>query len=117
MIIKKIISLIIFLALAGCGYESIYAKKDNKNFFLKEIKKLKNLKQSDLSEAKERLIGLRNISKEKSDSTMIDLLQEEIGGNAKDYYNYEEGISNVKLKCVRNLSKLRNFSFVALVPA
>lgn len=37
MIIKKIISLIIFLTLAGCGYESIYAKKDNKNFFLKEI--------------------------------------------------------------------------------
>jgi predicted Zn-dependent peptidase len=105
------------------SYELIYIGtvkkkiKEVRELVLKEIKKLKNLKQSDLSEAKERLIGLRNISKEKSDSTMIDLLQEEIGGNAKDYYNYEEGISNVKLKCVRNLSKLRNFSFVALVPA
>ena len=104
------------------SYELIYVGtvkekiKEVKELVLKEIKKLKDLKQSDLSEAKERLIGLREISKEKCDSTMIDLLQEELGGNARDYYNYEKGIESVKLKSVQDLSRLKGFSFVALVP-
>ena len=51
---------------------------------------MKDLKQADLNQAKERLIGLREINKEKSDSTMFDLLQEEIGGDAENYYKYEE---------------------------
>tara|TARA_B110000305_G_C19338920_1_gene588048 strand:- start:625 stop:1080 length:456 start_codon:yes stop_codon:yes gene_type:complete len=37
MIIKKKFLLIIFFALASCGYQSIYAKKDNSVFFIKEI--------------------------------------------------------------------------------
>jgi len=104
------------------SYEMIYVgtTKDKiktvKELILKEIKKMKYLKQSDLSEAKERLIGLRQINEEKCDSTMIDLLQEELGGNAGNYYKYEEEIGKVKLSDVRELSKLKGFSFVALVP-
>ena len=81
-----------------------------------EIKKLKDLKKSDFEEVKERLIGLRQISKEKCDSTMVDLLQEEIGGNSKEYYNYEENINKVALGDVKKLSQLKGYSFVALVP-
>ena len=88
-----------------------------KELALKEIKKLSSLKQRDLSEAKERLIGLRQVSKEKCDSTMIELLQEEIGGDASEYYNYEEKINSVDLKSVQELSKFKGYSFVALVPA
>ncbi len=104
------------------SYEIIYAgtvkKKINeiKELALKEIKKLKDLKQTDFSEAKETLIGLRQISKEKCDLTMIELLQEEVGGNAENYYKYGEEISKVKLESVRELSKLKEYSFVALVP-
>jgi predicted Zn-dependent peptidase len=87
-----------------------------KKIVLGEIKKLKDLKQSDFSVVKEKLIGSREISKEKSDSTMMDLLQEELGGNASNHYNYEEKISKVKLKDVQDLSKLKSVSFVALVP-
>jgi len=87
-----------------------------KELVLKEIKKLRNLKKSDFEEAKERLLGLRQISKEKCDSTMIELLQEEIGGDAGRYYNYEEGISKVTLKKFQELSKIKGYSFVALVP-
>ena len=47
---------------------------------------------------------------------MMDLIVEEIGGNAKNYYIYEEEIEKVKLEDVRNLSKLKGYSFVALVP-
>ena len=104
------------------AYEMIYVgtTKDKiklvKELILKEIKKMKELKPSDLSESKERLIGLRQISKEKCDSTMIELLQEEIGGDAGNYYEYEEEIGKVKLNDVRALSQLKGFSFVALVP-
>jgi predicted Zn-dependent peptidase len=104
------------------SYEMIYAgsTKDKvneiKELILKEVRKLNDLKKSDFDEAKERLIGLREISKEKSDMTMIELLQEEIGGNAEDYYNYEERISSVNLEDVQKLSNLKGHSFVALLP-
>jgi len=104
------------------AYEIIYAgtvkEKVNeiKKIVLKEIKKLKDLKKSDFEEGKERLIGLRQITKEKCEGTMIELLLEEIGGNAENYYNYEEGISYVKLNQVKELSKLKGYSFTALVP-
>ncbi len=104
------------------AYEVIYVGttkdkvKEVREIVMKEIKKLKNLKNSDLSEAKERLIGLRMISKEKCDSTMIELLQEEMGGDAENYYNYDENISKIKLQEVRDLSNISGSSFVALVP-
>jgi predicted Zn-dependent peptidase len=104
------------------SYELIYCGttkdkiKEVKELILQEIRKLGNLNPKELSEAKERLIGLRQISKEKCDSTMIELLQEEIGGNAENYYNYEDEINKVKLEDVLKISKLKNFSFVALVP-
>jgi len=105
------------------SYEIIYCgtTKDKiqevKRLVLKEVKKLSDLKLSDLNQAKERLIGLREISKEKSDSTMFDLLQEELGGDASNYYDYEDNISKVKLSEVQKISKLKGSSFVALVPA
>ncbi len=105
------------------SYEIIYVgtTKDKvqkvKKIVLKEVKRLGDLELSDLNEAKERLIGLREISKERSDSTMFDLLQEELGGNANKYYEYEENIAKVKLTDVQELSKLKGSSFVALVPA
>jgi len=104
------------------SYELIYVGtvkekiQEVRRIVLREIKKLKDLKQVDLSQAKERLIGLREISKERTDSTMFDLLQEELGGDAENYYRYESEISKVKLGDVRNLSNLKGYSFVALVP-
>ncbi len=104
------------------AYEMIYAGsvkekvKEIKKIILKEIKKMKDLQKSDFNEAKERLIGLKQISKEKCDSTMVELLQEEIGGNAENYYKYEDRINSVKLGKVRELSLLKGYSFVTLVP-
>ena len=83
---------------------------------LKEIKNLKNLNKSDFEENKEKLIGLRQLSNERSESVMMGLLQEEIAGNAKDYYNYEEKINAVKIEEIRKLAKLKSYSFFGLVP-
>ena len=104
------------------SYEMIYAgtTKENieeiKMIVLREIKKLKDLKLADLNESKERMIGLRQISKEKCDSTMLELLQEELGGDAGEYYKYEEKINEVKLSQIKGLSKLKGYSFVSLIP-
>jgi predicted Zn-dependent peptidase len=104
------------------SYEMIYTgtTKDKvlkvKKLVLKEIIKLKDLDKKDFEESKERLIGQRKINSEKSESTMIELLQEELGGNSENYYKYEEGISKVKLEEVRKLSNLRGYSFIALTP-
>ncbi|MFA5856611.1 MAG: pitrilysin family protein [Candidatus Pacearchaeota archaeon] len=104
------------------SYEMIYTgtTKDKvlkvKEIVLKEIKKLKDLDKKDFEESKERLIGQRKINSEKSESTMIELLQEELGGNSENYYNYEEEVNKVKLNDVRKLSKLNGYSFIALTP-
>jgi predicted Zn-dependent peptidase len=105
------------------SYEMIYFGtvkekiKQIKQITLNEIKKLGKLNPRDLDEAKEKLIGLRQISKEKTDLTMMGLLQEEIGGNAKEFYSYEERINKTRLADVRSLAKLGGYSFVALIPA
>ena len=44
------------------------------------------------------------------------LLTEEIGGDALNYYKYEDKINKVKLEEVKALSKLKGYSFVALLP-
>jgi len=104
------------------SYEIIYAGsvkekiKKIKEIILKEIKNLKNFNKSDFEESKERLIGLRQINEEKSEMTMIGLLQEEIGGDAGEFYKYEEKINSIKLQDVKNLSKPKGYSFVVLVP-
>ncbi|MFA5259481.1 MAG: pitrilysin family protein [Candidatus Pacearchaeota archaeon] len=90
--------------------------KEVREIVLKEIRKLGDLNPHDFENAKETLIGLRQISKEKCDSTMVDLLAEELGGNAENYYTYEECLNKVKLKDVQELSNLSGYSFVALVP-
>ena len=104
------------------SYMMIYAGtvkekvKEIKDLILIEIKKINQLNQRDFDEAKERLIGLKQINQEKCDSTMMDLLQEEIGGDALNYYKYEDYINKVKLKEVKELSKIKGYSFVALLP-
>jgi hypothetical protein len=47
---------------------------------------------------------------------MTDLLIEEIGGNAENYYHYEDNINKVRLEDVRKMANLNGYSFVSLVP-
>lgn len=104
------------------GYNYIYigAKKENiekiKEIILDEFKKLSNLKEKELSQAKEQLIGQSKISREDSQGQMVDLLYNEIIENAKKSYDYEKNIKKVKLSDVKKLSKIKDYSFLALVP-
>ncbi len=104
------------------GYELIYVGtvkekvKEVKELILKEIKKLQKLGRKELQEAKEQLIGLENVESENSEQVMVNLISEENAGNAEEYYKYEDRIKEVKLEDIKNLCKLDNYSFIALVP-
>lgn len=104
------------------GYEAIYvgttrpAVRKVKELIIQEIKKMSQLQRRDFDEAKEQLIGLRDIETENSETAMLNLLTEENAGSAEKYYRYKERINAVKLEEVRKLSRLKDYSFIALVP-
>jgi hypothetical protein len=47
---------------------------------------------------------------------MINILSSEINTKAEDFYNFIENVKKVKLKDVKKLAKIKNYSFFALVP-
>ena len=107
------------------AYNLIYVgtKKEHvnlvKKIILEEFKKAsQNISESELASVKEQIIGNYQISTEDSQHQMVNLLLHEINGNAKDFYNFEKNILNVKLKDVKELAKkpIRKHSFFALIP-
>jgi len=106
------------------AYNFIYVgtTKENvdvvKKLILNEFKKVaKDLSEKELNEIKEQLIGNFHISMEDSQEQMVNLLGYEIIGNAKKFYDFEKEISAVKLKDVKDLANIKDYSFFALVPS
>ena len=103
------------------GYAMIYvgtvAEKIKliKELILKEFRALKNMEKKDFDEAKEQLIGQHEIGVEDSNDVMLSLLNEELGGNALEHYNYEERIGKVQFKELKEF-KLKRYSSFALIP-
>ena len=88
-----------------------------KKIILEEFKKVaEGLTEEELNQTKEQLIGNYDISMEDSQIQLINLIVHEMNGNAKDFYNFVKNISNVKLEDVKDLAKIKNYSFFALVP-
>ncbi len=105
------------------SYSYVYAgiRKENvekvKKLILEEFEKVsKELSEKELEQSKDQVIGNHKISMESSDSQMVQLLFFEIDGNARDFYNFEKNIRAVKLKDVKELAKIKEYSFFALVP-
>ena len=72
--------------------------------------------EEELEQIKKQLIGNHQISMEDSQTQMVNLLLSEINGSAEDFYEFEKNISDVKLEDVKDLAKIKNYSFFALVP-
>jgi len=105
------------------AYNFIYvgAKKENlelvKKLILEEFEKVsKELSEEELKQAKEQLVGNYQISMEDSVNQLSHLLFYELNSNAKDFYDYEKNVRNVNLKDVKDIAKIKNYSFFALVP-
>jgi predicted Zn-dependent peptidase len=105
------------------AYNTIYVgtTKANVNavreIILKEFKEVsRELSEKELNQVKEQIIGNYNISQEDSQTQMINLLMHEIDGDAREFYDFEKNIRNVKLKDVKDLAKIKKYSFIALIP-
>jgi predicted Zn-dependent peptidase len=105
------------------AYNLIYVGTIKKNvelvkkIILEEFKKVTDkLTEKELNQVKEQLIGNYHISMEDSQMQLINLLLHEIDGNAQKFYDFEKNISKVRLKDVKELAKIKNYSFLALVP-
>ncbi len=105
------------------AYNTIYVgtKKENvglvKELIIKEFKKVADeLTEKELNQVKEQLIGNYYIDSEDSRNQLSNLLSYEIDGNARKFYDFEKNINAVKLKDVKELAKIKKYSFLALVP-
>ena len=105
------------------AYNHIYVgtSKENvekvKKLILEEFEKIsKELGEKELNQVKEQLIGNHQIGMEASQDQMVHLLYWEVDSDAKNLYEFEKNIKEVKLEDVKDLAKLKNYSFFALVP-
>ena len=94
------------------------AVNEVRRIILDEFEKIKEMKDVDLKEARERVIGLRRIAAEDSSRVMQELLFAELIGDAKSYYKHEEMIKKVKLEDVKTLAKelIRGHSIAMVLP-
>lgn len=105
------------------AYNTIYvgAKPENKGkiieLILKEFEKVsEHLEEKELETIKTKLIGNYQISQEESTMQMMNLLSEEINGNAENFYDFEKKIKKVSLGDVKNLAKNLKYSLFVLTP-
>jgi len=111
-IIRKDFSYI--LVYAGTTKEKYEEVRD---LVLKEFKKVsKELTQKEVDEAKKQLIGNWKIAMEDSREQMTHLLYSEMDGNVDEFYDFEKKINDVILEDVKELAKIKDYSFFVLVP-
>lgn len=101
------------------GYMIVWAGTDSekteevKKICLEEIEKMKNISNEELEEGKKQVIGRYYVDSEESNSRAINLIMQEISGNAEEYYDYPKKINNVSLKDIQELAKIKDYaSFV-----
>jgi len=104
-----------YLIYAGTTKEAV---EEVKKIIFEEFGKIDEMGEKDLEEAKERILGLRHISREDSDGVMNELLYEELRGDAEKYYKLEEGIQRVRLDEVKELAGelIKEHSTAVVVP-
>lgn len=105
------------------AYNQIYigTKPENvdkvKELILEEFKKVhKELGEKELKQVKEQIIGNYLISQEESQAVMVNLLTSEIAGDARESEMFIKKISKVRLKDVKDMANIKEYSFFALVP-
>jgi predicted Zn-dependent peptidase len=104
------------------GYGSVFVGTSPENMdkvkkiLIEEFEKIKTLKEKELNQVKEQLIGNSKISREDSQGQMLDLLYNEIWTRAEDSYQYEDRIKQVKIEDLKKIASFKKYSFIALVP-
>lgn len=81
-----------------------------------EFSKMNNVTEEELEEAKLQLVGHRHLISESSELVAFRLIEEEILGDAVNYYSYEKKIKEVSLKDIKKFSKKKDFSSFVIGP-
>ncbi|MFH0711626.1 MAG: pitrilysin family protein [archaeon] len=104
------------------GYMVIWAGTDSSNekkvvdICLDEFRKMGEIGEEELAEAKVQVIGNRRVESEGSSETAVNLIVEELDGDAKNYYNYEKNINAVSLGDIKKLAAISEFASFSLGP-
>jgi len=104
------------------GYMIIWAGTDSEkekevmDISLREFKKMADISEEELADAKVQVVGNRHVESEGSNETAVNLIMEEISGNAEDYYDYEKKINSVTLEDIRKLASISEYSTFSLGP-
>jgi predicted Zn-dependent peptidase len=104
------------------GYLAIWAGTDPEKadevikISLEEFSKMGKITKEELEKAKVQVIGNRHVESEGSSETAVNLVLEEISGDAEDYYNFEKKINSITLDEIKNLSKVSEFGSFVLGP-
>ena len=104
-----------YLIYVGTTKESV---NDVRKLILEEFSKISEMKEKDLKEAKERVIGLKKVESEESTGVMNALLFSELSVGAEEYYKYDDKIRDVKLEDVKKLAKelIKEYSVAMVLP-
>jgi predicted Zn-dependent peptidase len=104
------------------GYMIIWAGTDKDkekeviDVCLEEFKKMGDIAEDELSEAKVQVVGNRKVESEGSSETAVNLILEEVAGDSKDYYDYEKKINSVTLNDIKKLAAISEYSLFSLGP-
>jgi predicted Zn-dependent peptidase len=98
---------------AGCKPENV---PQVKKICLEELGKLSELTEEELSAAKVKVLGGRQVDGEGSNEAAVELVMEEFDGKAEDYYEFEKFISAVTLDDLKKLSAVSEHAFFSVGP-
>jgi len=104
------------------GYMIIWAGTDSEkekeviDICLEEFRKMGSIGEAELKEAKVQVVGNRHVESEGSNETAVNLILEEISGDAKDYYDFEKKIKGVKLEDIKRLAMISEYASFSLGP-
>jgi len=83
---------------------------------LEEYKKMGNINEEELEQAKVQVIGGHLVGSEGSNETAIELIMEEFSGKAEDYYDFSSKINAVSLDDIKKLSEITEVASFDLGP-
>lgn len=104
------------------GYMIIWAGTDPGNveevvkISLDEFRKMGEISEEELKDAKVQVIGGRDVESESSNDVAVNLIMEEAAGNAEEYYSFEEKINSVTLEDIRELALISDYASFSLGP-
>ena len=83
---------------------------------LKEFGKMGDISEKELADAKVQVIGNRHVESEGSNETAVNLIMEELAGDAEEYYDYEKKINSVTLADIKKLAGISEYASFSLGP-